>query len=350
MRVMVNLFLLLFCLIFSLSVRALPSQRDYPHWNFKDPVVYQKLVKIDNFINANKNKGYVAVFDWDGTLYSEQIPLKDSHPVSRWPGDGIWRMWASKHLHDPLYPHMFPMFRTAGKNNGQAIEIRERDDYFEGRTPIHVAGYNLFTQLAVFEAGMTPQEFDHDISGYLQDYPVKDYVFYPMLDLMQHLVDSGFDVWITTGGNPYFVAVVLKNIEKNLNYTSKQKYRFNLTSVPYHPASSHIIGNMARLLRNGRFSMVYDSRFEHNPMHHFYIVDGKGKYIGIKYYIEQLTKKPAVFYAGNSGGDYWGIKYIIQKKQLETLGVAVNPYGTLTELIKQYPSKIIVLQEQSKIQ
>ncbi len=348
MRSLIKIFSVSLVLVFSISIFAVPSQINYPHWNFNNKLDYQKLVRIDNFINANKNKGNVAAFDWDGTLYSEQIPLKNSKPVSLYPGDLLCFSWAANHLSSLSSSNPFPMLNT--EDNQYAKNILHRVDYFFGRTHTTVQGYNLFSQLAVFEAGMTPKDFDMMVTSCLKVYPTTDYAFLPMLDVMQHMVDSGFKVWIVTAGNPYYVAIALKNIENTMHYTSNKNYNFNLTSLPYDSVRSQIIGNMAKLLKNGRFSTVYDGRFVHNLQNRLFVVDGKGKQVAIQNYIEHITTSPTVFYAGNSDGDYWAMKYVVKNRSLKTLAIAVNPRGKqLKRLVRRNRSRIVVLKEQSKI-
>lgn len=334
---------LIWLLFIPIAAWGVPSKSNYPHWNFTDRVTYQKLVKIDQFIESNKGQGLVAVFDWDGTLYNEEIPLQQYKIGERRSGQSIWHIWASFHLHDLKYPNLFPMYRTQDGNAAQYID--EKDDYLEGKTNIKVDDYNKFTQIATFEAGMTPCEFANGVNGYLQDYPAVKNVFYPIMDVMQHMIDSGFNVWIATGSNPYYISSVLQRIEQTVNYRPNLKYHFNLGTVPYDIATGHIVGNAAHLSRLGWwFTNVYDSRFVQNSGDNkLYIVDGPGKYVAIKTYVEKMVKKPAIFYAGNSGGDYEAIDYILSQKGDNVLSIAVNPRGTLLDLVKKYPEKIVVV-------
>ena len=66
-------------------VSSIPTSAEYPHW----PECFEtgtfsaefdkcsKLQKVDAFIDLYAGKG--AVFDFDGTLYSEDIHLKEDH-------------------------------------------------------------------------------------------------------------------------------------------------------------------------------------------------------------------------------------------------------------------------------
>lgn len=336
--------------LFSFTILfAAPNPKDYPHWDLKNQNVYQQLTKIDDFIQHNQGKGYIAAFDWDGTIYSEQIsPKLKGFTQYQWPGDQVFVIWASRHLDNTNYPNLYPMFRI--NNDGAATAIRQHALYFMGKAPAKVRGYNLFSQTAAFPAGMTPEELEGAIKGYLEAYPAEDYVFLPILDLLQRMSDAGFHIWIVTGGNPYFVSVVMHQLEKTLYYRPNQHYHFNLSSTPYQPDKSHIVGNMSRLLKDGHFSMVYDDRFTKNPKGEWIIVDREGKAVALENYVEPRHNTKTIFYAGNSDGDAWAIKYILGRRSPRTLAVAINPYGNrLKKLIRQYRNRIVVLSERSKV-
>lgn len=344
MGILKNKKYLFFCWLLFLPACALglPSKENYPHWNLSDQTTYQKLTKIDQFIEKNKDQGLVAIFDWDGTLYNEEIPLKHYEVGEKRIGQPAWRIWAAYHLNDPKYPNLYPMYRTEDGNSRQHIAIK--DDYFEGKTNFQTDDFGTINSIMSFEAGMTREEMDHAVRGYLKDYPAKNNAFFPILDLMQHMVDTGFNVWIVTGSNPYYVSSVLHNIEQNIDYRRNQKYHFGLSSIPYNINTGHIVGNAAMLSKSGRFTLVYNNRFvKDSGDNKIYVVDGIGKYIAIKTYIEKYTKKPAVFYAGNSGGDFDAINYILGKKTSDVMSVAVNPRGTLNDLVAKYPEKIVVV-------
>jgi phosphoserine phosphatase len=214
-----------------------------------------------------------------------------------------------------------------------------RDDYLEGKTNVALSDYSKFSQIATFEVGMTPQEMHEGVQDYLSEYPTEDYAYLKMLDILQQLVDNGFELWIITGSNPYFIASLLNDIDETLGYEL-----LAASCVPDDPdlEQCQIAGNAAKQSPDGRFTIVYDDRFvrlsgRNNP---FFlernIVDGEGKEIAIRNYIEEKRDKPVVFYAGNSGGDYEAIEYVLDQEELDTLAVAVNPKGTLTDLVVKY--------------
>jgi hypothetical protein len=313
-----------------------PVQSDYPHWNFNNWKTYKKLVKINTFIEINKDKGKIAVFDWDGTLYNENIPVKEmkNEKFAGQPAFYIWAAYNSK-----MFPFkIFPMFST--KDGEFQKNVIEKDKYLEGRTNIQPDQYSKFTQTSIFTAGMTPENMSTAVMKYLDDYSPNKYAFLPMLDILQKFTDSGYDVWIVTGSNQYFVAAMLKYIEKNINYTKTRKYDFKLATVPYNPETGHIAGNALKVLDNNTFSVVYDNRYVKNSENKLYIVDHEGKVIVVKN-LEKKAKSKVMLVAGNSGGDYDDTKYVVS--QSGTLAISVVPSGTLKKLAADNPDKIVTL-------
>lgn len=300
----------------------------YPHWDCNNPA----LQRIDNFIKTYKDTGYVAAMDWDGTLYSETITIKqgDIHAGTTRSGQSVWHLWAAQRSY-------FPAFNT--KDGDRVGNIVRWDDYLEGKTNVSSSSYSKFSQIATFEMGMTPQEMHSGVQEYLNVYPTGDYAYLKMMDVLQQFVNNGFQVWIITGSNPYFIVSLLNHIDQTLGY--------NLLTAGCDPGNPdleqcRIVGNAAKQSPDGRFTMVYDDRFvrisdSNNP---FFlernIIDGVGKAVAIRHYMEPKAGQPVVFYAGNSGGDYEAIQYILSQKDLDTLVVAVNPRGTLKDLVAKY--------------
>ena len=313
-----------------------PIQADYPHWDFNNWKTYKKLVRINSFIEVNKGKGKIAVFDWDGTLYNENISVKEmkNKKFAGQPAYYIWAAYNSKKFSFPL----FPMFKT---NDGDFVNnVINRDKYLEGRTNIHPDQYSKFTDTSIFTAGMSTKNMSASVAYYLDTYSPKKYAFLPMLDVLQKMVDSGFKVWIITGSNQYFVAVMFNYIENNIIFNKNRKYDFKLCEVPYNAETGHIAGNGLKLLKDDIFSVVYDNRYVKNSEKKLYIVDDEGKVIAGNN-IEKKEKSKIIFVAGNSGGDYFIMKHV--SEQPGTLAIAVEPRGTLSEVVKKYPNKIITL-------
>ncbi len=313
-----------------------PLKSSYPHWNFNNKKTYAKLLKINTFIEKNKNKNKIAIFDWDGTLYNENIPVKELNNA-KYAGQPAWYMWMAMNKAKFNFS-VFPMFIT--KDGHFLRNVLTFNRYLENRTNISSHGFSKFTSTSLFTAGMTPQNVTDGVMSFLKEYKPEKYAFLPMLDVMQKMVNSGYNVWIITGSNQYFVASQIKYIENNINYTKNKKYNFKISTAPYNPETGHIAGNGLKLMKNGKFSVVYDNRYVENPKGKLYIVDEKGKTVVAKN-IEKWSKSKIVFAAGNSGGDYYDIKYVLQKP--DTLAIAVEPRGELPELVKEYPGKVVQL-------
>lgn len=319
------------------TINIIPPQKtDYPHWNFDNKSTYNKLVKINTFIEKNKNKGYIATFDWDGTLYNENIPVKELNNA-KYAGQPAWYMWMAFNKSKFSFP-VFPMFNT--KDGEFKSNVITHNQYLEGHTNIEIEGYSKFISTAIFTAYMTPENVTEGIMEFLKEYKPEKYAFLPMLDVLQKFVNSGYNVWIITGSNQYFVASEIKYIEDNINYTKNNKYNFRISTAPYNTKIGHIAGNGLKLLKNNKFSVVYDDRYVKNPDEKLYIVDGSGKLIAVKN-LEKTERSKVVFAAGNSGGDYYIILYVAE--QPDTLSIAVEPRGSLPKLVKKYSDKIVQL-------
>ena len=313
-----------------------PLQSDYPHWNFENKSTYAKLKKINTFIETNKNQNYLAIFDWDGTLYNENISVKELNN-EKYAGQPAWYMWMAMNTDRFKFP-VFPLFST--KDGDFKENIINYVKYLEHRTNIIPDSYSKFISTSLLISGMTPEHVAEGVSEFLKEYKPEQYAFLPMLDILQKMIDSGYNVWIITGSNPYFVSSQIKYIEENINYTDSKKYNFNLSTSPYNSKKGHIAGNGLKLLKNGNFSIVYDNRYVKNPENELYIVDEQGKLTVVKNLEEKYHTK-VIFAAGNSGGDYYDIQYVVQKP--DSLSIAVEPRGKLTDLVKKYPKKIVTL-------
>ncbi len=301
---------------------------NYPHWDCEDPA----LAQIDAFIQTHQGKGYVAATDWDGTLYSESITIKegDFHSGSTRSGQSLWHLWGAENGY-------FPAFDTV--DGEQIANIVRRDDYLEGKTDVALSAYSKFAQIATFEMGMTPLEVHEGVQAYLEAYPTEDYAYFKMLDVIQQLANNGFEVWVITGSNPYVIATLLADLDDTMDYTLLDQ---DCDPIAPDLEQCQIVGNAAKQSPSGTFTVVYDDRFVRisDPDHPFFlernIVDGPGKAVAIQNYIETQSDQPIVFYAGNSGGDYEAIQYILSQEDLDTLAVTVNPRGTLLDLVAKY--------------
>lgn len=313
----------------------------YPHWDFSSFTTITKLKKIDSFIKANADAHNLAVFDWDGTLYNEHIPVADQKN-EKFAGQPAWYIWAANHD-----SNVFPLFDSS--DNEFINNVITKDRYLEGRTNIqNVDIYSKFTQTSIFTAGMTPKEVTDSIYKFLEikTYSPEQNAFLPMLDVLQRMHDAGFDIWIITGSNPYFVSTEIKYVEDNIDYTSGAKYNFGkgFLTVPYDPATGHIAGNTLKLLKNCVFSIVYDDRYVKNDKGNLYIVDHEGKAIAMNN-IAQKDGNIAIFAAGNSDGDFNDIQAVTDDNKHLAIAVAPAAGSELEKLVKSRPENTVELTE-----
>lgn len=312
----------------------------YSHWSAKDKNQCEALIELNNFIEANKGKGLIALFDWDGTLYGEKVKIKEYRKGGFKAGQPAWHIWAAYHMFEYDDLNLLPLFKTYGSKNDQIKNAAIKDDYLEGKLDPKPKGYDKFSQIAIFEAGMTPVQMTEGIRLYLKDYKPCRYAIYPALDIMQRLSDAGFEIWIVTGSNPYYVATVLDAVEKECKQTKNKHYDFNISGVPYSIGKDKIVGNAAKLGPDGKFSQVYEDKFvKGGEKGKLYVIEREGKRVAVKNYIEKSKDRRAVFCAGNSGGDTQMMEYVLMKD--DSFGLFVNPRGDLKTLITKFPSKII---------
>lgn len=304
---------------------------DYPHWDCGDP----QLKTIDAFIENNANKNYVAAFDWDGTLYDEKITLKKGDPNEgeQRSSQSVWHLWGAN-------KNIFPLFET--QDHQYANNVIMRDDFVEGVTEVSPESYSKFNFIAMTEAGLTPKEMYDAEQQYMKSYKPEDYAYLPMLDIFQQVKNKGYQVWIITGSNPYFVNNIMTYLDETLGYDLVAK---GCESNLFNLDNCNIMGNGAKLLSDGKFSFVYDDRFVKNTLSHRFVVDGEGKEVAINNYLLPRVKAPMVMYVGNSGGDFEAMQYVLSQEDIDGLGISVNPRGTLQDLVATYEpqEKMIVL-------
>ncbi|QSH41156.1 HAD family hydrolase [Lentisphaerota bacterium ZTH] len=329
--------LALFLGLSSISSQAIePKKADYPHWDFQDKAAYQKLKRINSFIEENKSKKVIAVFDWDGTLFCENIPVPELEG-ELYAGQPAWYLWMAFNASKFNFP-VFPMYDTSDqKFKDNVVDFTK---YLEGRTNIPSHGFRKFIATSLLLAGMTPENISEGVQSFFGEIDVEKYVFFPMLDVLQKIVNSGIEVWIITGSNQYFVAEEIKYIENNFEYSNGQRYNFKICTSPYNPKTGHIAGNSLKLLKDGTFSNVYDDQYVKNAAGKLRIVDEGGKLLVVKN-IMKKTGYRVKFAAGNSGGDVYMVRYVA--KQPDGLCIAVEPRGELKQLLPEYPDTIIEL-------
>jgi phosphoserine phosphatase len=328
-----------------------PAMHEYPHWNFLDKQEMAKLIRIDKFIKSHAWRGELAIFDWDGTLYEENITIEEKFTgATKGPkaGQPVWHTWAANNYTVPGIKklNLFPAWRNED-GDGPLYDLIKHDDYLEKKTNLNPIGYDKFRQIAIMESGMTPKNMAQGISYFLRKYNPSKLMFYKVFDVLQSLLNNGFKVWIVTGSNPYYVAPILAEIDHNHNGELSDRFRSkffefrSLSASPYIPSNldgsriySRIIGNSAKVV-NGKFNNAYDDRYiPYNKYKKIYAVMTEGKRIAVEDYIEKYDGKgkKAVFCAGNSGGDYQMMEYVL-KKSVDSMGLIVNGRGKIKEFM-----------------
>ncbi|MEI6055149.1 MAG: hypothetical protein WCR55_03740 [Lentisphaerota bacterium] len=345
----------------------------YPHWNLSDKAQYDKLVKIDDFIEKNKDKGFVAAFDWDGTLYCEKMVIKELNPLDNiYGGQGGFYIWGAFNKDKFGLFNLFPSFNPEGDDfkddvlqKVKVVENRLPDGMHNTALPptmpvapfpiYNADGFSKFSlETTIFLLGMTPEQIKKAEAKYFEAYSPAQYAFYPMFDVLQKMCDSGYNVWIITGSSPYFVTNMLTYLQENVAYTSDRHYDFSKLIITkdnnYDPAQSHIAGNGAKLTKEGTLSAVYDDRFltndyvKNNGL--LFITDKQGKYLVITN-LETKFKTNAAFVAGNTDGDLYDTAYAMEGSKLapNTFAICVAPPETskVYQYLQKFPLNSVIL-------
>ncbi|HOY68290.1 MAG TPA: HAD family hydrolase [Candidatus Ozemobacteraceae bacterium] len=297
----------------------------YPHWGSGR---IAELVLIDRFIERHAGRGAVAVFDFDGTIISEEWPEAGG---TRRSGQSAWRIWCARHLNE--VPFVFPRLDLGFGSENHRDTILRLDAILEGQTRVEAAGWLKFTGLTSFEAGMTPDDVRRAVEAFLSEQPPAGKVFFPMLDIMQRMIDRGWHVWIVSGSSPHFITAVLEHVARTCEYTPGRRYDFRgILAGAWNPctagtpAGARLLGNTSKLDATGRFSLVYDDAFTQNPANEPFVLEKEGKRIALESWIEPAERKRAMFCAGNSDGDAVLMEFITGRAS-DTLGLFVNPRG-----------------------
>jgi phosphoglycolate phosphatase-like HAD superfamily hydrolase len=202
----------------------------------------------------------IAVFDNDGTLWSEQpIYFQVQFALDR------IKALAPKH----------PEWKT--KQPFKAL--------LEGDKKAFAAGGEkaLLEVIAVSHAGMTTEEFEQAVKGWLAtathprfNRPYNEIVYQPMIELLAYLRANGFKTFIVSGGGVEFMRVWVEKVysippEQVVGSVGKQKFQ----------------------LRDGKPVLLKLPAVD-------FLDDKEGKPIGIQKFI---GRRP-IFAFGNSDGDH----------------------------------------------
>lgn len=331
-------------LVSTFSIAAIHCE-NYPHWRNCKTKPSAQLNAINTYISAHApNKtGHpaIAAFDWDGTLYDEQLPQVAPEPKNivgeKFAGQASWMLYSATRFKS--HPRWFPTFHTGYGDNGETDFINA-NLYTEGRTttytqditgkksqiPTPQGVYSKFVQTAAYTTGMSPKDIDTSANAYMAAYPTQQWAYLPMLDIVQHMHNLGYTIWIITGSIPYFVASEINNIQNNpaITYNGKPYNLGILPSGVFNPSNpGHIAGNEQKLSSAGKFTQAYDNKFLVTPNSKSILftgprlaVDHEGKAAVINNYLQNLRdkngkKESVIFYAGNSGGDFNAASYVL---------------------------------------
>ncbi|WP_309387225.1 HAD family hydrolase [Cerasicoccus frondis] len=266
--------------ILTLNLLVLPLMADpLPSWN---NTAAKKEIKafVDGATNPDSTdyippSDRVAVFDNDGTLWSEQ----------------------------PLYFQLFFIFDRVKELALQHPEWAEKEPFasvLKGNYEQAMASGTpaLVEMAAATQTGITNEEFNEAVSKWLETakHPTKnvlytDLVFQPMLELLTYLRANDFKTYIVSGGGVDFIRVFA---EKS-----------------YGIPPSQVIGSTMDSkfeMRDGIPTIVKTDKI-------ILVDDKEGKPVGIYQYIGQRP----VFAAGNSDGDMQMLEYTtIPRSQSDT--------------------------------
>jgi phosphoglycolate phosphatase-like HAD superfamily hydrolase len=201
----------------------------------------------------------VAVFDNDGTLWSEQplyvqmVFMLDQVKAAA-PRHPEWK-------DDPVF---------------KALAARDREALAKmGHKPV-------LKLLATANSGMTVETYDHSIRGWLEkarhprfDRPYTDLVYKPMQELLAHLRDNGFKTYVVSGGSIEFM----------------RPWAEKAYGIP----PEQIIGSISRVAlqtKSGKPVLVREPAID-------FVDDGPGKPVGI---YRAIGRRPILAF-GNSDGD-----------------------------------------------
>jgi hypothetical protein len=242
------------------------SQTDpLPSWNEGD--LKKGLIGFVSNATKEGSAGFIpvndriAVFDNDGTLWSEQ----------------------------PLYFQLFFVFDRIKQMAPQHPEWKDREPFksvLTGNIKGALASGNegLVALMTATFTGMSGDAFDSSVKTWADSakHPVTkrryiEMVYQPMLELLNYLRANGFQTFIVSGGDIDFMRAWSEKV--------------------YGIPPQQVVGSS--------FKISYDSTGIRRLPEFDFLDDGAGKPVGI---YQHIGKKP-VFAAGNSDGDYQMLQF-----------------------------------------
>jgi phosphoglycolate phosphatase-like HAD superfamily hydrolase len=251
------------------SSAGTPIGQALPSW--QDGAARSAILKFVSDVTTTGSPQYVppdariAVFDNDGTLWSEQpLPFQVLFMIDQ--------VKAAAPQHPEWQRN--PVFKALMANDlaGAAKDTKA-----------------LLNVLEVANSGMTTDEYDQSIRAWLAsarhptlNRPYNELVYQPQLELLNLLRANGFRVWIVSGGTAEFMRVWAKDA--------------------YGIPSEQIVGSEERLRyaqRDGKPVLIRMPGFD-------FVNDGAGKPVGI---FRAIGRRPILAF-GNSDGDREMIEYV----------------------------------------
>ena len=271
--------LLLSGILLSFSLLA-TAQDTLPSWNdgtSKTNIVsYVKAVTDKNSSDFIPVVDRIAVFDNDGTLWSEQ--------------PAYFQLFFAMDRVKALAPQ-HPEWQTT-----QPFKAVLENDM---KTLMESGKKGLFEIIMTTHAGMADEEFDAIVLDWIKTakHPTKnvhytELVFQPMLELLAYLRANDFKTFIVSGGGIDFMRPFV--------------------SAVYGIPSSQIVGSELEVkYENKKIVRLPKLRFND---------DKEGKPVGIHYHI---GKRPVAAF-GNSDGDFAMMEYTEANKKYKTLQLYVH--------------------------
>nr|WP_244322897.1 HAD family hydrolase [Paraburkholderia dipogonis] len=250
------------------TVSVQPSAAALPSWN--DGAARIAILRFIAGVTREGSSTYVppseriAVFDNDGTLWSEQpMPFQLSFMIEK------LKAVAPQH---PEWKNT-PAYQALLANDTAGI-AKNRKAFLQ--------------MVAVANSGMTTDEYDAEIHSWLAGAkhpslgrPYTQLVYQPQLELLDLLRASGFQIWIVSGGTAEFMRV----------------WAMDAYGIP----PDHVVGTQEKLsyqVRDGKPVLIRQPGFDFND-------DGPGKPVGI---FRAIGRRPILAF-GNSDGDREMLEY-----------------------------------------
>ena len=253
---------------------ALPSWNDGPIKN--NIVSFVKTVSDKNSSDYVELKDRIAVFDNDGTLWSEQPAyFQLFFAIDR------VKALASKH---PEWKTTQP-FQAVLEGDMKALVASGKE--------------GLLKLIMATHAGMSDEEFDAIVLDWIKTakHPTKkvhysELVFQPMLELLAYLRANDFKTFIVSGGGIDFM----------------------------RPWASEVYGIPSYQIVGSSIAVKYEDKAIHREAKLGAIDDKEGKPVHIHYHI---GKRPVAVF-GNSDGDFAMMEYTEANKKHKTLQLYVH--------------------------